>query len=380
MSDALAANLASDAPLAEPAAAPALAAPEPATAAPEPSRRETISAAVEAQKERAATDGDRPAKAVAPGSGQARAPDGKFVPSTDRPAPDRTAAPATAAPAAAPPAADPAEAPRAPGTFSPAAKVAFDSAPPALKEAVAKREAEYAKGLERYHALKPVEKYAEMAARGGTTLDRALENYVGIEQLLNRDPIAAFEQIMRNVRIDPQSFATAYLHRVSQGGQNARPNAPQGGQNAGNTSQGGQNAGQLDPQAIVRQATEAVRAEYEARQIQSDVQKFASDPKNRFYENVRQEMSRLVQAGIANDIQSAYDKACRMDPEISRLLNQPPAPDPRKIAADQARGHARATTGAPASGQGPRPPGLPANATRRQVIEASVARQKDARA
>jgi hypothetical protein len=376
MSDALAANLASDAPLAEPAA-PAPAAPETAASS-EPSRRETISAAVEAQKERAATaDGERPAKAVPSAVDRARDPSGKFVPSTDRPAPDRTAAPATAAPAAPAPANGAAApeahadaAPRPPGSFAPAAKVAFDAAPPALKEAIAKREQEYAKGIERYQALKPVEKYAEMAARGGTTLDKALEQYIGIEQLLNRDPIAAFEQIMRNVRINPQAFATAYLHRVSQGGQNAGPSAPHGGQHAG----------QLDPQAIVRQATEAVRAEYEARQVQSDVQKFAADPRNRFYENVKPQMARLVQAGIANDIQSAYDMACRMDPEISRLLNQPPAPDPRKIAADQARGFARATTGAPASGQGPRPSGLPANATRRQIMQAEIDRQKGARA
>jgi hypothetical protein len=373
VADDLAAALASDAPAVEsPSAAPAA----PASPATEPSRRETIREAVAEQKERvAAPDGERPAKAPASAADRARDPTGKFAPAADRPAPDRTAAPAATAPAPAGDAsaavADPAktadETPRPPPGWSPASKVAFDALPDHIKADIAKREREVNTGLAKLAEFKPVEKFAEMARRGGTTLDRALENYVGIEQLLGRDPIAAFEQIMRNVRINPQAFATAYLNR-------------QGGAQAPHADPAARQPAALDPQAIVRQATEAVRAEYEAREVQSEVQRFENDPKNRFYPNVKQNMAQLVHAGLANTIQDAYDMACRMDPEISRLINAPPAPDPRKLAADQARAAARATIGSPSPGMGSARSAIPPNATRREAIAAIVAQQKGGRA
>lgn len=369
-----AAALASDAPAAEsPSAAPAA----PATPAPEPSRRDTIREAVEAQKDRTVQDGERPAKSAS-AADRARDPTGKFAPSTDRPAPDKTQGPvgSTASPPVdakapggevAPQSADAPETPRPPPGWSPASKVAFDALPEHIKADIAKREREVNTGLAKLAEYKPIEKFAEMARRGGTSLDRALENYVGIEQLLGRDPIAAFEQIMRNVRINPQAFATAYLNR--QGGVQAPQADPAARQQAA-----------LDPQAIVRQATEAVRAEYEARETRGEVQRFEADPKNRFYANVKPMMAQLVQAGLANTIQDAYDMACRMDPEISRLVNAPPAPDPRKLAADQARAAARATIGSPSPGMGSARSAIPPNATRREAIAAIVAQQKGGRA
>lgn len=346
----------------------------PATPAPEPSRRDVIAAAV--AKQRDPSSENAPAKGTAPGD-RPRAPDGKFAPGVDRPAPDRVANPAApsaaAAPnappvdAAAPAAASPEAAPvvRPPPGWSPASKVAFDTLPESVKADIAKREREVDQGFAKLAKYKPVDKYLDMAERGGTTLDKALENYTGIETLLRRDVFAGVEQVLKNVGVNPLSFAQAYLQRAN-GQPQTPPNAqPQARQPAS-----------IDPQAIVRQATEAVRAEYEQRQVQGEIQKFAADPKNRFYENVKPAMARLVQAGLANTIQDAYDMACRMDPAISALISQPAPVDPRIAAANQARGAARATIGAPSPGNAPAARASNPNLSRREEISAAVAAQR----
>lgn len=50
--------------------------------------------------------------------------------------------------------------------------------------------------------------------------------------------------------------------------------------------------------------------------LQQDVQKFASDPKNVHYEAVRETMAELLQSGVAKDLQSAYDKAVRLNDDV----------------------------------------------------------------
>lgn len=358
-------------------AAPA-ADPSPAPAGPPPSRIDVIRNAVAAQKEKATPREDKPA-APAATSDRPRAADGKFVPiqtatatpGIDKPAPDRTAA-APIAPAAAAPAGD-APAPatdttiRPPPGWSPQSKVAFDSLPEHLKADIAKRESEINKGFEKLARYKGVDKYMDMAERGGTTLDRALEQYTGIENLLRRDVFAGVEQVLRNVGVNPVSFAQAYLAR-NQGGQQA-PNAqPQARQPA------------VDPREIARQVREQVQADFENQRIAESVQKFSNDPKNRFFENVKPMMGKLLSSGAASTIEEAYDMACRLDPTIAPLLNQTAPADPNAVkaaaAASAARAAAKAVTGAPAPGMAPGVKAQNPNASRRDIIVAAVAAQK----
>ncbi len=347
------------------------------------SRRDAIREAVERQKERAApkeganpnappkTAVAKPATAPQGAEDRPRTPDGKFAPAGEAAtkAPSETAAQTPVQEAEQKPATE-GSVLRPPSSWAPAAKVAFDGLPDVVKAEIEKREGEVRAGFAKLQEYKGVEKFAEMAKRGGTTLDRALENYVGVENLLRRDVFAGVEQILRNVGIDPRSFVTAYQQRLATG--NRTPNSP--------ASDAANRTAAIDPQSIIRQAQEAARAEIEARQVQSEIERFAADPKNRFYENVRPQMVKLVQAGLAASVQEAYDLACRMDPEISRLINQPQSsPDPRR-AADQARAAARATVGAPSPGTSTPAKGIPSNATRREVIRAAIEAQRTARA
>ena len=314
---------------------------------------------------------------------RARAPDGKFAPAIDKPAQDRTprapngtASPQPLASSAAPvaaaldaqPGSDAAPAVRPPPGWSPASKVAFDTLPESVKADIAKRELEVNKGFEKLSSYKGIDKYVDMAKQSGTTIDKALENYVGLEQLLRRDVFAGIDQVLINSGVQPRAFFQAWLQR--NGGQQSAQPAPQARQQA------------FDPRQLVDQTRAAIRSEMEQERLVESVKAFAADPANRFFENVKPDMARLADVYPNRSIKELYDMACRSDPEISKLINQTSVSNPaavRASAVNQARAAGRATVGAPASGQAPtRTP--PSNQSRRDVIRDAVAAQRGGRA
>jgi hypothetical protein len=52
----------------------------------------------------------------------------------------------------------------------------------------------------------------------------------------------------------------------------------------------------------------------------AQIEAFKRDPKNRFFENVRQDMAKLFQTGKADTLQEAYDAACWLNPDIRAIL------------------------------------------------------------
>ena len=67
-----------------------------------------------------------------------------------------------------------------------------------------------------HEAFKPIERFHKMAREHGTTLEAALENYVGVEQKLRSDPIGALDLIVHNLGLtDPQSGRRINLRDVA---------------------------------------------------------------------------------------------------------------------------------------------------------------------
>lgn len=57
--------------------------------------------------------------------------------------------------------------------------------------------------------------------------------------------------------------------------------------------------------------------------LNSEIERFKSDPSHAFFEEVRNDMAGLLQAGLAADLNDAYDKAIYANPQIrSRVLAQ----------------------------------------------------------
>lgn len=121
----------------------------------------------------------------------------------------------------------------APGGFDDAAKKEWDATPESVRGAVHRRTKELESGIEKYRGIvaeyEPVRQYAEMAKASGTTLDAALKNYVGAEQLLRTNPIVGLENIVANLGLKGQNgapitfrqIAQAYLQRTPEQAQNA---------------------------------------------------------------------------------------------------------------------------------------------------------------
>jgi hypothetical protein len=221
----------------------------------------------------------------------------------------------------------------------------------AVKRDIAKRNDEVGKGFEKLAEYKPIERFAEMAKQSGTTLDRALENYVGIEQDLRRDFVGGIARICQNQGISPLALANQILARNGVAPSEVQPgDQPQARQPA-----------PVDPNAIAQSVREQIRAEQIQEEVTRSIKQFGGDPKNQFFENVRLDMTRLLQAGSAESLEDAYDKACWANPEIRNLLIKQQAvaasdPSAKAAAATQARAASKSITGSPipnASAKGP---------------------------
>jgi hypothetical protein len=122
-------------------------------------------------------------------------------------APPQTAQAAQAQPRTLPPHA-PFAAP--PVRMSERARRDWADTPETVRGDIHRIQSEFAKAYNYYkadhEAMKPIKHFAKMAEEGGTTLERALTHYVGMEQKLRADPIAGLDVIVNNLGLkDPQT-------------------------------------------------------------------------------------------------------------------------------------------------------------------------------
>lgn len=57
-------------------------------------------------------------------------------------------------------------------------------------------------------------------------------------------------------------------------------------------------------------------------QVNREVQQFAADKNNEFFQDVKGEMATLLESGIAKDIPDAYRRACAMNENVSKVLTE----------------------------------------------------------
>lgn len=283
----------------------------PVAEAPAPSIRDALSSAIEKTFDKDEARPDRQ-----------RDEAGRFAPKADdaKPAEPKLAdKPAEAAPEAteAAPAHEQAQpAVEAPSRFTPAAKAAFAAAPPELQAEIRRLEAETTKGIETYRqAYEPLRPFDDMARQSGTTLERALQGYVGMENMLRSDPVKGMLAICQNAGIDPQAMAQALSGAPSQGG--ASPEVAQ-------------------LQAHIRRLEEQVQGvgrTITERDVLSQVQSFARDRPR--FDELSGDIARILQTGFASNLAEAYEIADRLKPApapapapVSAPVAAPAMPDP----------------------------------------------------
>lgn len=87
------------------------------------------------------------------------------------------------------------------------------------------------------------------------------------------------------------------------------------------------------------QARQQAEEQERMQAIQADVDKFLTSPENEFARELIQDMTQLIQAGVASDLKTAYEKACRLNPSVSAKMmqreiekaTQPQKPPPRNV-------------------------------------------------
>ena len=165
-------------------------------------------------------------------------------------------------------------------------------------------------GLQGYlsEQMKPyegLEQFAELAQQGGTTLQAAMQNYHGMEQQLRADPIKGFQRIAANMGINFNQLAAQVA--------NVAPNRQaiqyeQTINSLRNELFSVQNQMKTIDQRFTQQDQSA---------LEGQISDFSQGKEH--FEKVREDMATLIQIGKADDLQSAYDMAVK----INRLKNSP---------------------------------------------------------
>ena len=293
---------------------------------------------------------DKPADKAAPvkSEGATRDETGKFAPRAGdaaKPA-DATqtahaADPSKVAPTTATPAGD------APARFSPDAKAAWVTAPEPVKAEVTRAIKEMEAGIEKHRAsaeaFEPVRKYADMARQGGTTLDKALEAYVGMENMLRQDPIKGLNAVCENMGLSLRDVAAHVL------GQTPDQTA----------SQSDATVRELKAEiAALKQQVGGVTQTFAQQRENATIEQitaFASKPEHARFDELADDIAFFLQSGKTQDLSEAYALAERLNPAPASA----PAPQTAAIPAPapdltaQTRKGSLSITGAPSPGSNP---------------------------
>lgn len=313
---------------------------EPAEAAPAPEAGPPIEAV---GTDETPTPGEVPSEAAPSASATAPAKDpktGKFVPrgtAPVTPAPKAVvtplAAPSTCAPpseSAAPPEAQkPATlATKAPQSWRPEAREKWGTLPPEVQNEAIRLDREVRQTLQESAEAKkswsafqqtvgPYE--ALIRAEGGEPL-KAVGSLLQTAAALRTAPPAHKARLVANI-IQQYGVPVETLAEVLTGQAATAP------------AQGATQAPALDPEALLQQAEQRVfqriqqqRAQSVEAKARADTEAFINSGEAEFLEDVRPLMANLLDAagrsGIALTLKDAYDRACLLSPDVSKVMEQ----------------------------------------------------------
>lgn len=262
----------------------------------------------------------------------------------------------------------PAVARKAPQSWKPEIKTAFESLDPVVQEEILRREADYNKGIQRYaesakyaETIKPVfDKWQPYLAQLQVTPDKAFDALIQSEYLLRTGSPAQKEQALRKLAED-------YGINLSSGQEEKQQMDP-------NLQHAFQRVQQLEEYIRNQQYTQQQETQRtqqaEQAELQKQIEAFSSSPDRPHFEMVRDDMSRLLHAGYAETLEEAYEKAIWARPDIrSTLLKDEEAKriqDKAKVA-EMAKAKAVSVKGTPSGAAVPI-----ANASIRDDIRAAI--------
>lgn len=194
---------------------------------------------------------------------------------------------------------------------------AFAKASPEVQAAFIRRSEEMHRGFEQFRSK----------AQFGDAMERVIAPYMPLIQQAGVTPDQAVAHLLR-----AESVLRAGSQEQKQ--QAFAQLARDYGVDLGQTAEFAANQPQLPPEVInLQQEVQRMRAfveqqnqarEWQEReQLNSEIARFAQDPAHAHFEEVRNEMAGLLQAGLAPDLNTAYEMAIYANPTIrARVLDR----------------------------------------------------------
>jgi hypothetical protein len=190
----------------------------------------------------------------------------------------------------------------------------FATLAPEVQDEILRREADFHKGIEQYRvdadygrSLKQVlAPYQQDFAALGVDESRAVGTLLGYERTLR---LGSPEQKLEIFQSMARSYGVPVEALLSDDGEVQQAAML----NAQLTSRLNQLEQQLH--GFTSQQQSQVQA-----QVSDTITKFASDPANKWFNDVKEDMGRLLQSNMATDLKDAYEKACNMRPDIRAAI------------------------------------------------------------
>lgn len=233
--------------------------------------------------------------------------------------------------------AEPAPVRKAPSSWRPEAQTAFLKADRGevltpeevvlLTREAERRESDYHKGIEQY----------KQHAHSAQAFQRVVEPYMQTIQSLGVDAptaVAKLFQADHTLRYGDAATKARFLGQLAQ----------EYGVDLGQVV----NQPQMDPQvnAVLQrlQTTEQQLNQFRQEQemqsqskLHSEIERFAADPANQYFDAVKEDMALLLQSGKAEDLKTAYDQAVWMRSDIRQSLIEQQRAEAQKQATEQAQ-------------------------------------------
>ena len=236
------------------------------------------------------------------------------------------------------------------------AKAEWANTPEHVRGAVHKLAQEFAQGYQRHKAdidaFAPVKRFHEMATQQGTTLEKALHNYVSMEQKLREDVVGGLDVIVRNLNLqDPETGRRLDVRDVAYHILNMSPDQHRLVQQQNVQTAANNQIGQLHQEiAGLKSTLQQMHTAQQFTQTRGAVDQFA-DTHPRF-----EELGDLIEAEIklGFTLDEAYQRADLLRPSTHAAQTRTTSAQTRQVD--------RSISGAPESGA---PNGATARTTRK---------------
>jgi hypothetical protein len=200
----------------------------------------------------------------------------------------------------------------APNAWKKDAAEKLRNADPAIREEVARREADFHRGIDQY----------KEAATFGHAMNKAIEPFMQTINSFGISPDQAVTELMQadhRLRNGSDQERTAFLVKLA------------GDYGIDVKGLASYEAPYVDPSvAALQQQVSQFQQYFDNQQqssarsqqdsLNSEIQAFSSDPKHSHFDSVKDHMAALLQAGLAQDLPSAYEQAVYANPAVRGLV------------------------------------------------------------